>query len=110
MDDLQSEKEQIEEIRAWWAEYGRYVIADPCFGLWIQAQEDLGGVPPPTLIGTESERRVTAELLAFTGIEVSVAENGKAACDMLTAPGARPSWTGAASASPPPVSMPRPIL
>ena len=27
MDDLQSEKEQIEEIRAWWAEYGRYVIA-----------------------------------------------------------------------------------
>lgn len=35
-------------------------------------------------------RRVTAELLAFTGIEVSVAENGKAACDMLTAPGARP--------------------
>ena len=27
MDDLQSEKEQLEEIRAWWAEYGRYVIA-----------------------------------------------------------------------------------
>ena len=27
MDDLQSEKEQIEEIRAWWSEYGRYVIA-----------------------------------------------------------------------------------
>ena len=27
MDDLQSEKEQIEEIRAWWAEYGRYIIA-----------------------------------------------------------------------------------
>lgn len=27
MDDLQHEKEQIEEIRAWWAEYGRYVIA-----------------------------------------------------------------------------------
>lgn len=27
MDDLQSEKEQIEELRAWWAEYGRYVIA-----------------------------------------------------------------------------------
>ena len=27
MNDLQSEKEQIEEIRAWWAEYGRYVIA-----------------------------------------------------------------------------------
>jgi predicted negative regulator of RcsB-dependent stress response len=27
MDDLQSEKEQIEEIRAWWKEYGRYVIA-----------------------------------------------------------------------------------
>jgi two-component system sensor histidine kinase/response regulator len=35
-------------------------------------------------------RRVTAELLAFTGIDVSVAEHGKAACDMLTAPGARP--------------------
>jgi len=27
VDDLQSEKEQIEEMRAWWAEYGRYVIA-----------------------------------------------------------------------------------
>jgi predicted negative regulator of RcsB-dependent stress response len=27
VDDLQSEKEQIEEIRAWWAEYGRYIIA-----------------------------------------------------------------------------------
>lgn len=27
MDDLQSEKEQLEEIRAWWSEYGRYVIA-----------------------------------------------------------------------------------
>lgn len=27
MDDLQSEKEQIEEIRAWWAEYGKFVIA-----------------------------------------------------------------------------------
>lgn len=27
MDDSQSEKEQLEEIRAWWAEYGRYVIA-----------------------------------------------------------------------------------
>lgn len=27
MDDLQSEKEQIEEMKAWWAEYGRYIIA-----------------------------------------------------------------------------------
>jgi predicted negative regulator of RcsB-dependent stress response len=27
VDDLQSEKEQIEEMRAWWAEYGRYIIA-----------------------------------------------------------------------------------
>ena len=27
MDDLQSEKEQIDEMRAWWTEYGRYVIA-----------------------------------------------------------------------------------
>jgi predicted negative regulator of RcsB-dependent stress response len=27
VDDLQSEKEQLEEIRAWWAEYGRYIIA-----------------------------------------------------------------------------------
>jgi len=27
VDDLQSEKEQIEEMRAWWSEYGRYVIA-----------------------------------------------------------------------------------
>jgi len=35
-------------------------------------------------------RRVTAELLGFAGIDVSVAVNGKAACDMLTTPGARP--------------------
>ena len=27
MDNLQSEKEQIEEMKAWWAENGRYVIA-----------------------------------------------------------------------------------
>lgn len=27
MDDLQTEEEQIEEMRAWWSEYGRYVIA-----------------------------------------------------------------------------------
>jgi predicted negative regulator of RcsB-dependent stress response len=27
VDDLQSEKEQIEEMRAWWSVYGRYVIA-----------------------------------------------------------------------------------
>jgi predicted negative regulator of RcsB-dependent stress response len=27
VDDLQSEKEQIEEMKAWWAENGRYVIA-----------------------------------------------------------------------------------
>ena len=27
MDDLLSEKEQIEQMRAWWSEYGRYVIA-----------------------------------------------------------------------------------
>jgi predicted negative regulator of RcsB-dependent stress response len=27
VDDLQSEKEQIEELKAWWAEYGRYIIA-----------------------------------------------------------------------------------
>ena len=27
MDDLQSEKEQIEEMRAWWSEFGKYVIA-----------------------------------------------------------------------------------
>ncbi len=26
MDDLQSEKEQIEEMRAWWSEYGNYVL------------------------------------------------------------------------------------
>jgi len=27
VDDLQSEKEQLEEMRAWWSEYGRVVIA-----------------------------------------------------------------------------------
>jgi len=27
VDDLQSEKEQLEEMRAWWAEYGKVIIA-----------------------------------------------------------------------------------
>ena len=27
MDDLLSEKEQLDQMRAWWSEYGRYVIA-----------------------------------------------------------------------------------
>jgi len=27
VDDLQSEEEQLQEMRAWWTEYGRYVIA-----------------------------------------------------------------------------------
>jgi len=27
VDDLQTEEEQIEEMRAWWSEYGRFVIA-----------------------------------------------------------------------------------
>jgi two-component system sensor histidine kinase/response regulator len=35
-------------------------------------------------------RRVTMELLSFAGIDVTVAENGRAAVDILTAPGARP--------------------
>ena len=33
MDDLQSEKEQIEEMRAWWAEYGKVVIAGVVIGV-----------------------------------------------------------------------------
>jgi len=35
-------------------------------------------------------RRVTLELLSFAGIDVTVAENGRAAVDILTASGARP--------------------
>ena len=33
MDDLQSEKEQIEEMRAWWSEYGKIVIAGVVIGI-----------------------------------------------------------------------------
>ena len=33
MDDLQSEKEQIEEMRAWWSEYGKVVIAGVVIGI-----------------------------------------------------------------------------
>ena len=33
MDDLQSEKEQLEEMRAWWAAYGKVVIAGIVIGI-----------------------------------------------------------------------------
>ena len=33
MDELQSEKEQIEEMRAWWSEYGKVVIAGVVIGI-----------------------------------------------------------------------------
>lgn len=35
MDDLLSEKEQIEEMRAWWSEYGSYVIGGVVAGALI---------------------------------------------------------------------------
>ena len=37
MDDLISEKEQIEQIRAWWSEYGGYVIGGLGLGLALLA-------------------------------------------------------------------------
>jgi predicted negative regulator of RcsB-dependent stress response len=33
VDDLQSEKEQLEEMRAWWSEYGKVVIAGVVIGI-----------------------------------------------------------------------------
>ena len=33
MDDLQSEKEQLEEMRAWWSDYGKVVIAGIVIGI-----------------------------------------------------------------------------
>ena len=33
MDDLQTEKEQLEEMRAWWAAYGKVVIAGIVIGI-----------------------------------------------------------------------------
>lgn len=33
MDELQSEKEQLEEMRAWWSEYGKVVIAGVVIGI-----------------------------------------------------------------------------
>lgn len=50
-------------------EDGRYVVPDPCFRLWLQSQEDLGGLAPPSIIGDISERRVT-EALAALGLRV----------------------------------------
>lgn len=35
MDDLLSEKEQIEKMRAWWSEYGWYVIGGVALGAFI---------------------------------------------------------------------------
>lgn len=35
MDDLLSEKEQIEQMRAWWAEYGNYVIGGVIAGALV---------------------------------------------------------------------------
>jgi predicted negative regulator of RcsB-dependent stress response len=33
VDDLQSEKEQLEEMRAWWSEYGKVIIAGVVIGI-----------------------------------------------------------------------------
>ncbi len=35
MDDLLSEKEQIEQMRAWWSDYGNYVIAGVVLGALV---------------------------------------------------------------------------
>ncbi len=35
MDDLLSEKEQIEKMRAWWSDYGWYVIGGVALGAII---------------------------------------------------------------------------
>ena len=35
MDDLLSEKEQIEQMRAWWSEYGNYVLSGVALGAII---------------------------------------------------------------------------
>ncbi len=37
MDDLLSEKEQIEQMRAWWSDYGNYVIAGVLLGALVLA-------------------------------------------------------------------------
>ena len=37
MDDLLSEKEQIEQIRSWWSEYGGYVIGGLGLGIALLA-------------------------------------------------------------------------
>ncbi len=35
MDDLLSEKEQIEQMRAWWSDYGNYVLSGVALGAII---------------------------------------------------------------------------
>ena len=35
MDDLLSEKEQIEQMRTWWSEYGNYVIGGIVLGAMV---------------------------------------------------------------------------
>ena len=61
MDDLQHEKEQIEEIRAWWAEYGRYVIAGVVISINVSVGAEVtDGTPVATLEAMKTKTIVSA--------------------------------------------------
>jgi predicted negative regulator of RcsB-dependent stress response len=83
VDDLQSEKEQIEEMKAWWAEYGRYVIA----GVIIAVGLIIG-------FNTYKNNKLEAQVEAS---EARHARQRRAAAGWAYSPGAHPVVPGQAT-------------
>ena len=81
MDDLQSEKDQIEEMRAWWAEYGRYVIAGVVLavGLLVGYNQYQGNK-----LEAQVEASQLYELLAVNVSDGNVEEADAAADELAT--------------------------
>jgi len=57
---------------------------------WEGLRDEYAGATVLLVEDDATSRRVTLELLTFAGIDVTVAENGRAALDALTGRGARP--------------------
>jgi len=57
---------------------------------WEGLRDEYAGAAVLLVEDDAISRRVTLELLSFAGIDVSVADNGRAALDILTATGVRP--------------------
>ena len=82
MDDLLSEKEQIEQIRSWWSEYGGFVIGGLGLGIAIlvginyyqssKMDAQLGG---SALYETLAEHVVSGRLESAEAVAVDIAAN-----------------------------------